>query len=81
MSEGNSHLALRVVKEGKWMCERILKVLLSLRKWKENCCEPNLLIKPSLKEEGYMWRREHTCRWDHQLRVRRLSVIERMKGP
>jgi hypothetical protein len=48
-----------MVKEGKWMCEKILKVFLSLRKWTMNCCGPNLLIKLSLKEEGHLWRREH----------------------
>jgi hypothetical protein len=51
MSGGNSHLALRMVKEGKWMCEKTLKVLLSLKKWTENYCGRNLLIKPSLGEK------------------------------
>jgi hypothetical protein len=57
MSGGNSHLALRMVK-GKWMCwvcEKILKeVLLSLRKSTKNCSGLNLLIRLSLKEEGYV---------------------------
>lgn len=49
-----------MVKAGKWICERILKVLLlSLRKSKENCCGPSSLIKQSLKEEGCLWKREH----------------------
>jgi hypothetical protein len=54
MSGGNSHLALRMlVKEGKWMCEKTLKVLLSLRKWTKNCSGLNSLMKPPLEEEGY----------------------------
>src|SRR6266566_6764237 len=82
MKGGNSHLVLRMVKEGKWMCEKILKVFLSLRKWIKNRCGPILLIKLSLKEEEYLWR-EHTWRWDHQLRVRRSvskSFHERKQG-
>jgi len=56
MSGGNSHLAfLRMVKEGKWMCEMTLKVLLSLRKWtRKSCSELNSLIKPLVEEEEYL---------------------------